>query len=89
MGMVMLCAAMARVFGALSAFITTDITWLSLIFGGLLLCMTAFYIDSAAIVAYTTYQRKRRKSLMNNCRNGMLLCVVALLVILGHVIELI
>jgi len=85
-GSLLLIAFGLRVFGFLSAFVTTDRGFFSLLFGGIVVCMSGFWLESYQQKPTNVYQERHRKSQMASCRNAICLSMLVLLFIVASYI---
>lgn len=86
LGLILLLMFGVRMFGLLSAFITTDAVLLALLFGGITMCMSGFWIESYQIKPVNEYEKSQRKKQMDSCRNAICLSMVVLLFIVASFI---
>ncbi len=56
-----------RMFGLGEAIITTDAQWLSFLFGGMLLAMIGFFIESYQLKPLSKYQIDNRRKRIRYC----------------------
>lgn len=80
-GILLLIVAVARMFGIFDAVITSDMLWLSILFGGILVCMCGFWLEEYQSKPVSELGRRQRVSKMASCRNAVCLCMVVLLFI--------
>lgn len=82
LGLTVIIAAIARLNGFMEELIGSTL-WLTMFPGGILLVMAGFWLDAWAMKPLTKYSRERRRIELQTCRNAILLCIVAILMIVS------
>ena len=82
LGICVLAAAVARLAGFMENSITT-LLWLIMLPGGILLVMAGFWLDAWTSKPLSRYSLERRRIELQTCRNAILLCIVAILMIVS------
>lgn len=82
LGVSVLLGAAARLAGFMEGSIEGAL-WLMMLPGGILLAMFGFWLDAWTMRPLTKYSQERRRIELQTCRNAILLCIVAILMIVS------